>query len=342
MREAVFRQFGGPSVLEIVHGSHQPPAADEVVVRVLACALNHLDLDIRQGVSRFELRLPHRLGREIVGVVEDTGNFVQNVQVGTPVLVLPIIPCGKCDNCRRNQENLCTRALMPGINMPGGYGELINVPARGLMVLALGLDPCLAAATPIAYGTAWRMLVTLARVERGETVLVNGATGGLGTALVHIAILQGARVLATTGFDAKKEYLFQQGASAVINHRTEDLAHEVLALTSGRGADVAVDSVGGEILRKTLTCMAPRSRVITAGGHAGETVPIDVIQFFRQELQLLGSRSQTLPELETVMNLLSEGAIKPHIHRTFRLEEVVSAHQMLQSRQFTGKIVICP
>lgn len=342
MREAVFSEFGDPGVLQIVNRAQESPASDEVAVRVVACGLNHLDLDIRMGLSRFEIAFPHRLGREIVGFIEAIGGSVSGVTIGTLVLVLPVIPCGACEDCQFGQENLCSHALMPGINMPGGYGDYVNVPARGVMPLAADQDPCLAAATPITFGTAWRMLVTLARAEPGETVLVNGATGGLGTALVQIAALLGLVVLGSTGVEEKKDYVLQQGAGAVINHRKEDLAEEVLRLTRGRGVDIAVDCVGGSILSQTLTCMAPRGRIITGGGHTGEVVAVDIIQFFRKELQMLGSRSQTLTELETVMSLLQEGKIKPHVHRTYELEEAESAHRLLESRQFTGKIVICP
>lgn len=342
MRAVVFRAYGPPGVLDLTSLPIPEPGPGEVRIRVRACAVNHLDLDLRAGKARMPITLPHVLGREAAGTVDAIGPGVSGVAPGERVLAAPIVPCGRCNACQAGDDNLCPHAQMPGIQMPGGYAEYLVFPARGLLRLPAALSFEAAAATPISFGTAWRMLVTIAAVRPGETVLVTGAGGGLGSAAVQVAALRGAQIIAAAGSDQKLDYARACGAFAGINYRETDLAVEVLRLTGGRGVDVAVEHIGGDILRATLACMATKGRLITGGGHGGEVVPLDVIPFFRKELSLLGSRSQRREELETVLRLAGEGALVPHIDRVLPLEAAAEAHALLEARSVIGKVVLIP
>ena len=342
MRAVVFESYGDPDVLQPVYLPDPTPQVGEVRIRVMACAVNHLDLDIRSGTSRFHHPPQHILGREVAGFIDKVGPAVQDYRPGDRVLVSPIIPCGECAACLSESDNLCSRAIMPGINLRGGYAEYMVAPARGLFRISPEVSFETAAATLISFGTAWRMLVTLAKLQFGERVLINAAAGGLGTALVQVAILQGAHVIGSVGSLSKAAHVLAQGAATVVDYGTNDLASEVLRLTDGNGVDVAVDHIGGALLEQSLACAGLRARIITGGGHGGETVPVDIISFFRREIQLMGSRSQRQVELRTVLELVAQTKLQPVVSRVLPLAQAAEAHRLFESRSIVGKVILEP
>jgi NADPH:quinone reductase-like Zn-dependent oxidoreductase len=343
-RAVLMAGYGGPEVLQIGEVEICRQSPDDVLIRVLAVSVNHLDIEIRAGTSRMLLPLPHVLGREIVGEVLETAEIEQTtdtVRVGDRVLVLPNTPCGSCPLCLRGRSNLCRNAYMPGITRWGGYAEHVAVPSRALIPIG-DLDPTTAAATPISFGTAWRMLYSLGHLKPGEKVLVSGAAGGLGHAAVQLARLGGAHVVGLVGDSSKADFVTGCGASSVISTRTNGWSEEAMEASGGDGFDLIVEHVGGEVFERCLGLLAPTGRMMIGGGHAGEHPQLDVIETFRNEFQLLGVRSQRPDEIAHVLRLASEGQIRPHVDRVLPLEQASSAHEAIASRTVRGKQVLVP
>lgn len=334
-------RYGGPEVLSPRDVELPAPRPGEVLLEVLAVAVNHLDADIRSGVSRMPLALPHVLGREVVGVVTQTGAEVTGHAPGDRVVVLPNAPCGRCGRCLSGRANLCPRADMPGITRWGGYAKHIVVPDRALVPLG-GLDPVLAAATPISFGTAWRTLYTVGRLMPGEWVLVPGAAGGLGHAVVQLAKHGGAQVVGLVGDPAKAGFVGSLGADAVVSLRDADWVEQACEATGGDGFDLVVEHVGGDVFERALGALAPTGRLIVAGGHGGEHPRLDVIETFRNEFQLLGSRSQRPDEIAQVLRLVAAGQVTPQVEVLPSLAEAPRAHEALADRQVRGKLVMTP
>lgn len=333
----LFNEFGGSDVLTSQHVV-LPRSDGDVLIRVLATSVNHLDLDIRSGLSRMPINPPHVLGREIVGeLLEDTAEL----SAGTRVLVLPNAPCGCCASCTSGRPNLCKNAYMPGITGWGGYAEHVAVPPRALVPIG-ELDAKLAATTPISFGTAWRMLFSTAKLSPGEWVLISGAAGGLGHAAVQLAHLAGARIVGLIGDPSKTEFVEQCGADAVISPRDPDWPELAREVTGGRGFDVIVEHIGGEVFTTVIGLACDGARVLVGGGHAGEHPGLDVITTFRKELRLLGVRSQRPDEIRTVLDLAAAGKIRPRIDRVLPLESASLAHDALTARTVRGKQVLVP
>ena len=339
-RAITFDRFGGSDVLGAQTVTLRRHDGD-ALVRVLATSVNHLDVDIRNGTSRMAIDLPHVLGREVVGEIVEAPDNLQGLAPGSRVIVSPNAPCGTCELCTSGRPNLCRHAYMPGITDWGGYAEHIVAPARAL--LALGdLDPVIAAATPISFGTAWRMLFSVGNVRPGEWVLVSGAAGGLGHAAVQLAHVAGAHVVGLIGRPGKADFVMECGAEAVVSTQTAGWADEARAATGGTGFDVVVEHIGGELFQSVVGLARESARILVGGGHAGEHPKLDVITTFRRELQLLGVRSQRPDEIRRVLELAASGRIRPHVDRTLRLAEAAQAHDALAAREVRGKQVLVP
>ena len=318
------------------------PMTGDVLLRVRACGLNHLDVDCRAGVSRLPLVLPHTLGREIAGEVVALGPGVDSVRVGDRVLAHIAPACGRCGACLAGRDNLCQTPNLPGIHRPGGYAELAVVSAWGIEAIPPQLSFQEAAAVPIAFGTAWHMLITRGRLRAGETVLIQAAGSTIGSAAIQVARLAGARVLTTAGSDAKLSKAKALGVHEAINYREEDLVATVRKHTDGRGVDLIFEHIGGEVFTKSLACLVPGGRMAVCGAHAGEVVPLDIIDFFRREIDLLGSFRATSAELRQVFSLVVEGRLRPVIHAAFPLAEAAEAHRVMERREHFGKLLLVP
>jgi NADPH:quinone reductase-like Zn-dependent oxidoreductase len=336
-------EFGGPEVLQLREVEVARGSGDDVLLRVLAVSVNHLDVDLREGTSRMAFPIPHVLGREVVGEVLEGSDSPQTtaVQAGEKVLVLPNAPCGRCALCLRGRSNLCVHAYMPGITGWGGYAHHIVVPARSLVPIG-NLDPAVAAATPISFGTAWRMLYSLGQLTPGDQVLVSGAAGGLGHAAVQLAALGGARVTGLVGDRAKADFVADCGATTVISTRDQDWPSRALEASGGSGFDLIVEHVGGEVFERCVSLLAVTGRLMVAGGHAGETPRLDVVETFRGELQIVGTRSQRPDEILQVLELAAQGRIRPHIDHVLPIVEVADAHRAITARTVRGKQVLVP
>lgn len=342
MKAVRFHAYGGPEVLRYEDVPDPVPGPGEALVRVHACGVNHIDLDRRAGTSRFTHDLPFILGYEIAGEVVALPPGVSGPPVGTRVLVPYLLPCWRCTFCRTGRDNLCPQSQRYGGTRPGGYAELVTAPADELIALPPSLSYEEAAATQLAFGTAWHMLLTRGRLAAGETVLVNAAGSGIGSAALQIAKLVGAWVIASAGSDAKLERARALGADHVVNYRTSDLATAVLDLTAGRGVDLIFEHVGGELFGQALRCVAIDGRIAICGAHAGETVPLDLIEVFRRQVQIIGSRVYTRQELLTVLALVGAGRLRPVVHAVLPLAAAAEAHRILERREQFGKVILRP
>ena len=339
MQVAWFHQYGGPEVLVCEQTRRPVPSTGEALIRVRAVGLNHVDLDVRAGTSRMPIQFPHILGREFAGEVVALGAASSDrpsaLKEGDRVWVPCRLPCGVCEFCLSGRDNLCEQDGFFGIDLPGGYAEYVTVPAASLQRLSAHVSFEDAAASQIAFGTAWHLLINRGELRAGQTVLIQAAGSGIGSAAVQVAKLAGATVFATASSDQKLQRARALGADHLINYReNEHFAQQVLDLTGGKGVDVVMEHVGGNVFTESLKCVKTDGTVVTVGAHAGEVVSLDIIPFFRRQLRLVGSRNATTMELRRVMNLVAAGRLKPVIHASFALPQVAEAHRLLGSRDY--------
>jgi alcohol dehydrogenase len=344
MRAVVIHRHGGAEVLTLEPAWPRPvPAAGEILVRVSACALNYLDVFVRQGMPGEPTSLPAITGGDIAGTIEAVGPGVTTPRAGSRVVLNPTWGCGACEYCRDGHTPLCLAPHMLGEMDPGGLAEFVTCPAGQAIPVPDDYPLEQAACLPVAFGTAWRMLVTHARVRERETVLVLGAGGGVGLAAVQIARLRGARVIATASAADKLARLRDLGADDTINYAADpawDAA--VRRLTGKRGADVVVETIGATTWAASIRALGKRGRLVTCGATAGPDAPTDIRYLFRREQQILGSNGWTHDDLLEVTRLAFAGALTPVIDRVLPLERVAEGELALERREVFGKVVIRP
>jgi len=340
MKVAWFHKFGGPEVLVHEEAPKPTPKPGEALVRVRAVGINHVDLDHRAGTSRIPLTFPHILGREFAGeLAGNAGDFKE----GDRVWVTCRIPCRRCELCLAGRDNLCVKEGYFGLDIPGGYAEYVAVPIANLNALPSHVRFEDAAAAQIAFGTAWHVLINRGSLQAGQTVLIQAAGSGIGSAAVQVAKLAGAAmIIATASSEKKLEQAKALGATHLINYRKENFAEKVMALTGGRGVDVVMEHIGGEVFTESLKCLARGAIIVTVGAHAGEVVQFDIIPFFRRELRLSGSKNASVLELRKVMGLVADGKLKPVIHKALPLAQAAEGHRVVDSRDFFGKVILLP
>lgn len=341
MKAVRFHEHGGPEVLKYENAPDPTAAPHEVLVRVKACAMNHLDVWVRKGMPGVKIPLPHIPGCDIAGEVAAVGSVVTRIKPGQRVAVSPGISCGQCARCLSGRDNLChTYEIIGGYRIDGGYAEYVKVPEVNILPLPDGMSFEAAAAFPLTFLTAWNMLVTLAKVGRHEEVLVMGAGSGVGSAAVQIAKLFGARVIATASTDDKLAKAKALGADDGINYATQDLVAEVRRLTAKRGVDVIFEHVGGTVFEKLIPVLAPGGRLVTCGATAGYLAQTDIRYLFMRQASILGAYMGSKADLLAVMKELERGTLKPVVDRVFPLQEAAEAHRAMEDRQVFGKLVM--
>ena len=342
MMAATFREYGGPEVMRWEEVDDPVPGPGEVLIEVRACGLNHSDLDSRAGTSRWPFPMPWVLGAEFAGTVAGVGPDVEGMPPGEPVTAYQQYACGTCAACVRWRQDLCERFVVFGTDRWGGYAELVVVPARAVIPLRVGDDFVPAAAAQCVASTAWSMVTSVAAIRPGETVLVPSASGGVAGAAVQAAVITGARVIASVGAPQKADAVRKLGADVVFCYLETPVADAVADATRGRGVDAVVDTTGGPRFAEHLAAMAPDGRLVTCGAHAGEVVPLDIIELFRRGHRILGFRVATPDEIRTALELALTGRISVPVDRTFRLAEAAEAHAYMAERRHVGKIVLVP
>jgi NADPH:quinone reductase-like Zn-dependent oxidoreductase len=342
VKAVVFHEFGGVDVLQLEDVAAPEPGAGEVLLDDLACALNHLDVDIREGVSRFPVDTPFILGLEVVGRIAAVGPGVEGWRPGDRVMPMLMAVCGECRFCRTGRESLCTGAGFISFANSGGYAEQLVCSAAQLMRVPDELSDEDAAALQIAFGTAWHMLFDRGRLEIGETVMINSVGSGIGSAAVQLAHLAGATVIGNASSDEKLARAAELGMDHGINHATQDVVAEVMRLTGDQGVDLVYEHVGGALFQHGLDSLGRDGRMVICGGHAGEVVPFDIIPFFRMQRSVIGSFCYTQREVEACLELARQGKIAPLVHQVFPLAEAREAMATMERREHFGKIVLKP
>jgi NADPH:quinone reductase-like Zn-dependent oxidoreductase len=339
MKAVRFHQHGGPEVLRLEEAPEPELAPGEVLVRVRACALNHLDLWARRGMPRVTTPLPHICGSDVAGEV--IASAAPDVSAGRRVMLQPGISCGRCAACLSGRDNECARYEVLGyFNHAGGYAELVKAPVQNLISIPDEIDFVQAAAFPLTFLTAWHMLITRAQLKRGEDVLILAAGSGVGQAAIQVAFLHGARVFATAGSDEKLARAQALGAYEVIHHHKQDIAEEVKRLTNRRGVDVVIEHVGEATWPKSVRSLARGGRLVTCGATTGANGALDLNALFGKQLSIHGSYMGTKGELMRVARFFFAGQLKPVIDRTFPLADAAAAHQRLEAADQFGKIVL--
>lgn len=347
MKASIFDKHGSPDVLKFVTDFPKPQLKSmQVLVQVKAVALNHLDLFVRAGIPGLSLEMPHILGSDISGVVAEVGDEVSvDIEIGTHVVIDPGVSCGSCEFCTRGEESLCTTYGILGEHHPGGYREYIAINAQKVIPVpdSSRLDFAHSAAAPLTFMTAWRMLMTRARLKADENVLIIGIGGGVALAALQIAKVAGARVIVTSSSDEKLERARKLGADLTINHnKTPDFYKEVWNMTNRRGVDVVVDSVGEATWAKSLRCLAKGGRLVTCGATSGPNGSTNINLLFWKQLEIIGSTMASRSELEEVLQLVFDGRLKPVVDRVLPLSSAKEAHEILELGKQFGKIVLTP
>ncbi len=339
MRAVRIHSHGGPEVLRLEQVEDPPLRSGAALVRVRTCALNHLDLWVRRGMPGVRISLPRIPGSDIAGEIEavDPGSQWSAAQ---RVMVSPGVSCGRCRRCLAGEDNLCRSYTLFGYGVDGGYAEKICVPLENLIELDEALSFEQAAAFPLVFLTAWHMLVTRARIQPGEEVLVLGANSGVGSAAVQIAKLFRCHVIATAGNEAKAAAAVALGADVVIDHYRESISEEVREITGKRGVDVVVEHVGKATWKESLLSLATGGRLVTCGATTGYTAETDIRYLFSKHLSILGSYMGSKAELLQVYRFLKAGSLTPVVDRIFPLEEAQQAHQYLEEGKQFGKVVL--
>lgn len=341
MKAVRFHENGGPEVLRYEDAPEPEIGPTEVLVRVQATALNHLDLQIRQNQFGRAQRLPHILGADIAGVVEQVGQSVGHVRAGEEVVVAPGVGCGVCQQCFAGQDNFCARYSTIGAGArDGGYAQYVSVPGANVLPKPPRLSFEEASALPLVLLTAWHQVMTKGQCRRGEQVLVIAAGSGVGTMALQVAKLAGARVIAAAGSDAKLHKARELGADEVLNYTTHSLRDEVLRLTEGRGVDLMLDSVGGSLMAEGMQALALGGRLVNCGVTSREELRMDWWAAQTRGLSLIGMRMGGKSELVEGLKFVSSGLLKPVVYRVLPLEDAATAQRMMETRDVCGKLVL--
>jgi NADPH:quinone reductase-like Zn-dependent oxidoreductase len=342
MKAVQFTEHGGREVIE--YGGFEDPeiGRDEVLVDVKAGALNHLDVWTRRGLPGIDLEMPHIPGSDGAGVVTSVGAGVTRFSAGDRVAVSAGVSCGDCEFCRDGDPTLCKDYHLIGEHIRGVHSELAAVPEDNLVAVPEHVDWETAAAAPLVFQTAWRMLITRAELQPGESILVLGASGGVGHAAVQIADYVGAEIFATASTDEKLDYAARIGADYTINYETANFAEEIRNLTGKRGVDVVVDHIGAQTWQDSLKSLAKGGRLVTCGATTGGNPETDINRIFWNQLEVIGSTMGTPGEVDDVLDLVWRGEFQPRIRETLPMSETARAHEMLEEREGFGKVVLVP
>jgi NADPH:quinone reductase-like Zn-dependent oxidoreductase len=340
MKAIRFHEFGGPEVLKFEDISDPQLRKDQVLIRVKACALNHLDLWVRKGLPG--VKLPHINGSDISGTIEQIGEYITDLKVGQRVLLAPMVWCGNCAACADGRQNMCRHFTVIGNLVDGGNCEFIAVPRVNVIPIPDSLTYDEAASVPLVFLTAWHMLVGRANLRPGEFVLVLGGGSGVGSAAIQIGKLLGARVIATAGDERKLDQSKELGADYLIDHYKQKITDEVKKITAKAGVDVVLEHVGKATWNESVASLRPGGRLVTCGATTGPEAQFDLRVLFAKQLSFLGSYMGTLGELHEVLKHVFSGRLKPVISKTFPLHEAQKAHEFLEKGHQFGKVVLNP
>lgn len=340
MKAIRIHEFGGPEALRYEEVADPKPRKDQVLIRVKAVAMNHLDLWVRKGLPG--VKLPHILGSDIAGEVVEVGEYVNDVKPGQRVLIAPMHFCNHCTQCVAGRQNMCREFTVLGNAVDGGDCELITVPEVNVIPVPDNLGFVEAASVPLVFVTAFHMLTGRASVRPGNTVLVLGANSGVGIAAIQVAKLFQATVIATAGTEEKMAKARVLGADHVINHYKQTISDEVRKITHREGVDIVVEHVGPATWEHSLKSLKPGGTLVTCGATTGPQVGMDLRFVFSRQLSILGSYMGTMSELNEVLKHVFSGRLKSVVDRVFPLNQIRAAHEYMENSEMFGKIVLTP
>ncbi len=340
MKAIRFHQHGGPEVLRYEDVPDPVVRKHEVLVRVKAVALNHLDLFVRQGVPG--VPLPQIPGSDISGDVVEVGEYVTDIEPGTRVLLAPMSFCGVCEKCVSGQQNFCPQFSVLGYRVPGGDCELISVPRVNVMPIPSDLTYDEAASVPLVFLTAWHMLVGRAKIQPGQTVLVLGAGSGVGSAAIQICKYWNCRVITTAGSESKLDQARELGADYTIDHYKQKISEEVKKITTKQGVDVVFEHVGQATWMESLRSLKPGGTLVTCGATTGGEGTLDIRVLFTRQINILGSFMGNMGEFHEVMKHVFSGSLQPVVDRSFPLRDAAAAHEYLAKSTMFGKVILNP
>jgi len=348
MKALAIYEHGGIDKLQIADLPKPTIGPDDVLIQVKAVALNHLDLLVRNGMPTLKLPLPHIPGSDVSGVIAEVGANVsgpstgsgQALAVGQRVTINPGLSCGHCEFCIAGEESLCAEFKILGEHVTGGAAEFVRVPAVNVLPIPESLSFEQAAAAPLVFLTAWRALISRARLRAGEDVLIVGAGAGTSTAAIQIAKKAGARVFVTSSSDEKLQKAKAIGADALINYTAQEWDREVFKATDRRGVDVVFDSVGAATWLKSIRSLKRGGRMVVIGATGGANPQEEVRQIFWKQIEIVGSTMSNQREFREVMRLVFRGELKPVIDVVMPLERAREAHARLERGEQFGKIVL--
>src|SRR5438552_3811638 len=338
MKAVRIHEFGGPNVLRYEDAPDPQMRKDHVLVRVKACAMNHLDLWVRKGLPG--VKLPHILGSDVAGEIVEVGEYVTGLQARQRVLLAPMHYCGRCTKCVAGLQNRCREFTVLGNGVDGGNCALISAPAANVIPIPESLDFTQAASVPLVFLTAWHMLTGRADIRPGQTVLVLGANSGVGIAGIQVSKLFQCTVIATAGDDRKAAKARELGADHVIDHYKQRISEEVRKITDKEGVDIVLEHVGPATWDESLRSVKPGGTLVTCGATTGPQVGIDLRFVYSRQLSILGSYMGTMGELHEVLKHVFAGKLKPVVDRTFPLQDARVAHECMESSRMFGKIVL--
>lgn len=345
MRAVRQHAHGGIDVLQLDEVAVPVPGTGEVLIRIEACALNHLDVLQRRGPALIPgFALPHTAGMDVAGVVEALGPDTPNdvVATGSRVVVNPAVPCGDCPVCRSGFDGRCPSTGVIGATLPGGYAEFVVAPLANVHVVPDRADLVDAAAVPTIWMTAYHALHVTGGAAAGETALIHAGASGVSTAAIQLARAAGLRVISTVSSPEKVAYVEGLGADAVIDTSTRDIVATVKDVTDGRGVDLVIDHVGPATFAAGLFSLAPRGRLVFLGNTTGNQVQFDLAYAYHFGLQLLGSDPYDMAEFGPMLDLYWSSGFTTPIDREFPLADAAAAHEHLESRRAMGKVVLRP
>ena len=342
MKAAYFKEHGRAE--KIIYDEYRDPVpgSGEIVVRVRACALNHVDMLLLDGRFPPPEGLPHVNGCEVTGTLEAIGPGVQGLERGARVILFPGLSCGRCEYCLQGQRTVCVRYGYLGAHKDGGYAELIKAPAANALALADALSFEAGAAVPLAMLTSWHALIAQAGCRPGQTVLVQAAGSGVGSAAIQIARLCGASVMTTVGSDDKIDFARALGADHVVNYRRQDFVEEAKRWTGKRGVDIVIEHIGGDTFEKSVYALTRLGTLVTIGSHDTHWGRLDLRHVYSKNLKVLGTNLGSIVELKTLLEHVVEGRLKPIVDQVFPLADARSAVQRVLDRRNKGKVVLVP
>jgi NADPH:quinone reductase-like Zn-dependent oxidoreductase len=341
MKAAVIQEHGEVDKLRIEEVPEPKFAEDEVVVKVQSAGLNHLDIWVRKGRGNLDLPKPHILGSDAAGVIVTVGKNVNNVSIGDEVIINPGLSCGRCEYCNRGQQSECISFGILGMTRPGTFAELVAVPSRNVRPKPSHMSFNEAGAFVLAHLTAWRMLMTRAQLKPGQTVLIHGIGGGVALSALQLAKLTDAEVIVTSSSDKKLEHAGLIGADHTINYRAvEDIAQHVKDITSGRGVDIAIDTVGAATWPIDFSAVRRGGKIVLCGVTSDAQAATDLRTLYWNQLTILGSTMGSEEDLHQMLKAVNQAKLKPVIDSTAKLENIQDATDRMETAEQFGKIVL--